>query len=269
MPRIPIPAKFEDGDFSAFRKNFERVAKANAWSNEEQLAVLPVTLGGRALVAFEKKESGLAKIEDALKVLEDEFTSTLDREAAMKDFYACQWGVGLDLDTFAARLSGLLEKGLPSLGSDDKKRMLINQFINGLAGAHKEDLRLLFSGKSPTLEEVVAAAKDVVRRSPEEFRACAVPERTEIDVRIDKLTAGLEVLTAQVAAMKTQSTGDEDSPRGGIRGERRRTTDRARIRCFNCSGFGHIARSCPSPRLARPTSGNGAAGDRRPTTNLR
>ena len=173
MPRIPLPSKFEDGDFSSFRRAFERVAKANRWTDEEQLASLPLALAGRALLAFEKEENKMTKIADAYKILEEKFNSTLDREDAMKEFYACQWGVGLDLDVFATKLQRLLKKGLPSLGTDDVDRIVINQFINGFSGNHRDNLRLLFSGKSPSLSEVVAAAKDIVRRS-DECRAFAM-----------------------------------------------------------------------------------------------
>ena len=272
--RFPLPAKFEDGDFSTFRKSFERVAKANGWKEEEQLAALPLALGSRALLVFEEKEKTLKTIAEAWKILEEEFNSPLDKETAMKEFYAYRWGVGLDPDVYASKLKSLLKKGLPSLGDNDVDRIVINQFINGLSGSHRENLRLLFSGKSPALSEVVAASRDLIRRSDGECQVCKVEEESDLGSRINELSAGLESLTTQVNAMQSRwKKSDRFGPeeRGGRnRDDWRRTKGREQVRCFNCMGFGHMARSCPSPRSARrPQSGNEEAGDRRPTANLR
>ena len=277
MPRIPLPSKFEDGDFASFRRLFERVAKANAWTEEQQLATLPLALGSRALLAFEREEAKIANIADAYKVLENEFGSALDREAAMKEFNSCQWGVGLDPDVYAAKLKQLLALGLPSLDNSDRDRILINQFINGFSGSHKEKLRLLFSGKSPSLTEVVAAAKDVVRGPDEGCRALEISEQisqSQISARLEAISDGLEALTTKVAAIEKRN-GDTHKGGGsslgvGRRGDRRDDDRRGRIQCFNCSGFGHMARSCPSPRYGRnKVSGNGPAGDRKPTAHPR
>lgn len=48
-------------------------------------------------------------------MLEDEFNSALGREAAMKDFYPSQWGIGLDPELFTTRLKFSQER-LPELG---------------------------------------------------------------------------------------------------------------------------------------------------------
>lgn len=270
MPRIPLPAKFEDGDFSTFRKSFERVATANGWKdNAVLLAVLPVVLGGRALVAFERKEKSVTTIEEAWKVLEDEFNSTLDRENAMKEFYNCQWGIGLDPGVYSAKLKSFLKKGLPSLTADDVDRMVISQFINGFSGSHQENLRLLFSGKSPSLSEVVSTAKDLVRQTENACHAVTKGEQSGLESRINELSDGLQALTARVAAVTDRRGENSSSDCVGheIRNPDKRWT-RGRMQCFNCSGFGHKASSCPSPRSRRP-SGNGRAGDRRPTASLR
>ena len=278
MPRIPLPAKFEDGDLPSFRKSFERVAKANGWTEEEQLWTLPLALANRALVAFERKESNIKSIADAFKVLEEEFNSARDREAAMKEFYSCQWGVGLDPDVYATKLKRLLVRGLPSLDPSDGDRIVINQFINGFSGSHRENLQLLFSGKSPSLTEVVEAAKDIVRKSENECQTFAIDEQSPTTSRLDELSTSLEALSAQVAAIENRQRDTHlksASPIGGRRrntGEdwRRRSNPQGRIQCFNCSGFGHVARMCPSPRSARNRPpGNESAGDRWPTAHPR
>lgn len=66
----------------------------------------------------------------ALDFLENEFSATADKDGALKDFYLCSWGHGLDLYVFAQKLSNLLRRGLLSLGSDDHDRIVANQFIN-------------------------------------------------------------------------------------------------------------------------------------------
>ena len=90
MPRFPLPDKFADGDVVTFKKAFQRVAKANGWDEDGQLAALPLALSGRALIAFERGESGFKTSEDAFKYLETEFDKALDKETAMKSFNACR-----------------------------------------------------------------------------------------------------------------------------------------------------------------------------------
>jgi hypothetical protein len=88
MPRFPLPEKFDEGNLALFLKSFERIAKANGWTAEQQLASLPLALSGRALLAFEKGESGFKTIADAFAALEVEFQSSRDKELALKEFYA-------------------------------------------------------------------------------------------------------------------------------------------------------------------------------------
>ena len=40
-------------------------------------------------LAFEKEEKNITTVTDAFTVLEKEFDSSLDKEAALKEFYAC------------------------------------------------------------------------------------------------------------------------------------------------------------------------------------
>ena len=116
MPRFPVPQNFDDGDFAKFEKAFQRTAKANGWTEEEQLASLPLMLSGRALRVFEREETKLKTIAEALRCLQEEFHSARDKEAALKEFYSLRWGVGLSPEEYANRLTKLLEAGLPSLG---------------------------------------------------------------------------------------------------------------------------------------------------------
>lgn len=270
MPRFPLPEKFDDGNFDKFKKSFQRVAKANGWTDEEQLACLPLVLGGRALLAFERKESKFATIKDAFSGLEDEFHSTLDREMALKEFYGLRWGVGLSPDEYANKLTMLLEAGLPSLGADDRDRISVNQFMAGFPSPLEEKLQLLFAGKSPKLPEVVAAANDLLRCSKD--ATVGFTETTVQVSKFDDLSSKVEELTVQVAALKDSfrpnGSRDDHQPSQSIRtrgpGLRR---NHSKIRCYNCSGFGHFARDCSSPRNFRP--GNAIAGRRLPTTTSR
>lgn len=283
MPRFSLPDKFDDGDIAVFKKAFERVAKANSWDDAQQLAALPLALTGRALSAFERGEADFKAVDEAFTYLEAEFNKALDKESAMKEFNACQWGEGLDPAVFADRLKGLLRRGLPSLNDDDVERMVTAQFISGFPSVHREKLILLFAGKAPTLPDVIAAARDLVRDPFSSTQACAVSVDSTIavpehdDSRFEKLESKLEELVAHVAALSAR----EPEMRGGhritttmVRGkgpgfrDRGRSNQGSSIQCFNCSGYGHIARVCPSPPM-NSKAGNGKPEDRRPTTNPR
>ncbi len=279
MPRFPLPEKFEEGDFSSFKKSFVRVSKANGWDSEEQLAALPLALVGRALLAFEAAEADFETVEDAFRHLEAEFDTALDKEAAMKAFHSSRWGEGLDPAVFGERLKLLLRRGLPSLSPADVERIVVGQFVAGFPASHREKLALIFAGKTPQLAEAVAAARDLVREPSEGHQACALrmesptqEQRLTDDPRLEKLTNRMEELAVHVAALTARENNGRDRRRrqpavkwrtdAGGRGNRASS-----IRCYNCSGYGHIAKFCPSPIVGR--AGNDTLGDRSPTANPR
>lgn len=270
MPRFSLPEKFESGDFAIFKKAFERVAKANKWDDSEQLAALPLALTGRALLAFESQETSYKTVDDAFKHLTEEFSKALDKESAMKQFYACRWGNGLDPAVFADQLKGLLLRGLPSLNDDDVQRIVSNQLINSFPTNLSEKLRTLFAGKSPAISDVAAAARDVIRDSVSDSQACALQE-SEVTQKMGDLEEKINDLATMVAALANRSM-DGERKDSGLRSRRNNQAGgriRSGIRCFNCSGLGHVARVCPSrSQQRRSSSGNERTGDRSPTASL-
>ena len=192
----------------------------------------------------------------------------------MKRFYASQWGPGLDPEVYADRLKVLLKTGLPSLGNEDADRVVSNQFISGFPQAYAEKLRLLFAGRSPKLSEVVAAAKDLTRHPAEDVCAAASEDNSSVMAKIKKLSLGLENLVGRVSSFDTGRTRRRNEDRGRVpsdyepRSFRRNRNQKDQVRCFNCSGFGHLARECPSPSY-RPASGNACPRGLQPTEHLR
>lgn len=276
MPRFPLPGKFESGDFTIFKKAFERVAKANKWDDSEQLAALPLALSGRALLAFEAGEKCFETIEEAFEHLAEEFDTSLDKESAMKQFYASRWGNGLDPAVYADQLKALLLRGLPSLNDEDVQRIVCNQLISSFPSTCSEKLSTLFAGKSPRISDVAAAARDLVRTPSLDNQAFALQTDTKGASKIADLEAKIEKLATLVAGLADRSAGEDERHKkvGSMRTSdtQPRTNDRGRpLRCYNCSGVGHISRFCPSPRVPkwRPRSGNEKAGDRLPTTDRR
>ena len=206
----------------------------------------------------------------------------------MKDFYSLQWGTGLDPEVHAHRLKVLLEKGLPTLDAVDVERIVSNQFLSSFPRAYADKFRLLFAGKTPSLAEAVATARDVVRIPSDGAQACAAEvDDPPCSEEYNQLNSRLEKLELQIAAVNTRvprrpvptswatrrNSRGEEGDAGGERFERaedgeRRGQRTGRVRCFNCSGFGHIARHCASPPQ-QGRRGNGQAGGHKPTPNLR
>ena len=268
MPKFPLPDKFSDGDFSVFKKAFRRIAVANAWTDEQQLSFLPLCLDGRALASFEDNEATTKTISAAFTALETEFNAAADKDNALKQFYSCAWGQGLDLDVYAKRLSNLLRRGLSSLDDKDRDRILTNQFINGFPPELRDRLRLVFAGRTPVLPEAVAAAKDLLKRDGSATVAsCAVGGGSdELTAKMSEFSQKLEAVSSEVASITSElrtfkrnsdaSRQTEASRRPEQREPRRRQRG---IRCYNCSGFGHIARNCPSAQSTQGPSGNEVA----------
>lgn len=265
MPKFPLPEKFLEGDTESFKKNFERVAKANGWNDDQQLAALPLALGGRALLAFEREEAKCKTVAEVFKVLVDEMSKPLDKECALKEFYSTLWGPGLSPQVYASKLKSLLEKGLPSLGTEDKNRLVVNQFVSGFPSDYRNKLSLIFSGKTPKIDEVVAAANDLLHSS--DISVASVNPTKDTTSKLDDLMEKFDTLSLQVAAIATtqqsRARGFSTREKSGVTSS---ATRRRQIRCFNCSGFGHIARDCASPRQH---SGNGRPGGRPPTASPR
>lgn len=264
MPRFPLPDKFTDGDFERFAKSFERIAKANGWSEDEKMTCLPLCLQGRALIAFEKHEKSCKSLTEAFKVLAAEFSGALDKDSAMKEFNSCSWGAGLDIDVYAQNLLRLSIQGLPSLGDDDRYRLVVKQFLEGFPADVRGKLRLIFSGRAPTLTEAVSAAKDIINDQATASTNCASLNECSMEKKYNELLEKLQAVAAEVASISSERTQQfkGTSYRANRRSPTRRPT--AGIRCFNCSGIGHIARQCPSSRIDRRSrlSGNGATAGR-------
>lgn len=286
MPRFPLPDKFSDGDYASFEKLFKRVATANAWTEEQKLSALPLCLHGRALSVFEKNEKKITTISEAFSFLEKEFMTSTDRNGAMKEFYLCKWGHGFDLDVYSQKLSQLLTRGFPSLNEEDRKRVLTNQFINGFPAELSDKLRLLFAGRTPDLAEAVAAAKDLVKTQATVIDSCAVSNNESMNDKLNAFSEKLQAVAADVASITSRLDGSRprwDARTDDVRGRNFQSRHRlsntgsrenyqrqARgVRCFNCSGFGHISRNCPSPRPRQESrSGNEATVGRNPTASL-
>ena len=115
---------------------------------------------------------------------------------------------------------------MPDMDATARKQILLHQFLSGLPVSISKQIRA--AGETETLDKAVECARLLMTIEVEQTPAAAVTEVQELRKQISELTEQVAVLTT------AKSATNRGAP-----------TNR---RCFNCRGFGHMQRDCPTPR---------------------
>ena len=150
-----MPERFSASDFTAWLRQFERCAVANAWDTDTLLLKLPAFLHCAAAAYFESLIDGE---KDTLAYLLTNltrcFTPAVARDKFYRDFNQEALRPSEDPSLYLWRLKDLLRNAEPDLSDEAFDALLRGQFMKGLP--FKIRMKLLESEPTPNLSKMVA-----------------------------------------------------------------------------------------------------------------
>ena len=124
---------------------------------------------------------------------------------------------------------------MPGLENEAKDQLLIHQFLAGLPAATSWQLRA--SGDTREFPAVVERARLLMTiDSHDVLQGSAAINTVDTQSEMSQIKTQIDNLTEQVAALRIRKPTVQRRPSPGVK------------QCFNCKGFGHLQRDCPSPR---------------------
>ena len=127
---------------------------------------------------------------------------------------------------FVYHLKKLLDQAMPGMDATARKQLLLHQFLCGLPVSVSKQIRA--AGDVKDIEKAIERARLLMTIEGEQTPVAAVTEVQELKKQITQLTEQVAVLTTA-----------KNVPRSAAMASKR---------CFNCRGFGHLQRDCPTPR---------------------
>lgn len=222
---ISLPKTFSSGDANEWFKRFDICSKANGWNGETKAKKLPTLLEGEALAVWmelsedEQKDYDVARKKIEERIMPEDFV-TLD------EFHKRRLHPGESLSLFVYHLKKLLDQAMPGMDATARQQLLLHQFLGGLPVSVSKQIRA--AGDVKDLDKAVERARLLMTIEGEQAPAAAVTEVQELKKQISELTEQVAVLTTAKNKPRNSSARSKQ--------------------CFNCRGFGHLQRDCPTPR---------------------
>ena len=115
---------------------------------------------------------------------------------------------------------------MPGMDATAREQLLLHQFLGGVPAPISKQIRA--AGETKALDKAVERARLLMTIEWEQIATAAVTEVQELKDQISQLTEQVAVLTTARNVPKHNTVTNK--------------------RCFNCRGFGHLQRDCPTPR---------------------
>ena len=214
--------------------HFEICSKYNEWNEATQALKLPTLLEGEALASWlklsevEQQDYKLSQQKLIKKLTPPSFT-------ILDEFHVRKLRPGKTRSIFTQDLKRLLQLAMPGLENEAKDKLLIHQFLAGLPA--DISWRLHVSGDLRQFPVVVERARLLMTVNNHNIlQGSAAINTVNIQSEMSQIKTQIDNLTEQVAALRIRKPTVQRRPSPGVK------------QCFNCKGFGHLQRDCPSPR---------------------
>lgn len=260
------PTKFfgEPGDdIEKWLKSFDRISKANGWSQKRQCDILPAFLRDRAAEFYDELPDRQQNNLDELKTaLIEHFIPKEARRFYYADLYSRRQGETEPSEDFGREIQQLVRRAYAEMPVEHQDTLMREHFVNGLRPALK---RIVLISDPKDFQKALEVAKREeindqvsngsapwVRSVPSSSQACAAPiaaisGEQRLNDRMDRLESLVEKLAVAVAESKRPAP--EKPPNFGRKynwnssDRNLRCTDGRPI-CNYCKKVGHVEPKC-------------------------
>ena len=248
------PTKFfgEPGDdVEKWLKSFERVARANNWSEKRQCDILPAYLRDRAAEYFDElpdsDKTTLIRLKEALI---EHFMPKEARRFYYADLYSRKQGQYESASDFGRAIQLLVRRAYAEMPLEHQDTLMREHFVNGL----RPDLKRIVLISDPKTfnnaldlakreeinEQIASGSAPWVKaqfESPSTATPVATVQKDPVNERLDRLEAAIEKLALTFA--KGNNAQDNN-----VRSSRNLRATDGRPICNFCKRVGHIEAKC-------------------------
>ena len=232
------PKGYNGEDPDTYLRGFIRLARANKWDEERQLAILPALFSEtHEWLARELEDDvSLKTMEDAKKKILARLMPTEKRRAFLHEFYEARMTVADEPRVFVSKLQTLVRAAMPELGLDAQEQLVSEQLTRSVPSQWR--LRLL-DCEVTTTEGLIRRLERIqtTEQLQKEMGASSLPVRTVNQRRTGRMA-------------QDSRTCFKCGKRGHIAVNCRQAPSATNVTpdlvCFQCGGRGHVRRQCPS-----------------------
>ena len=260
------PTKFfgEPGeDVEKRLKSFDRISKANGWSERRQIEILPAFLRDRAAEFYDElPDSQQSDWEELKNALIDHFLPKEARRFYYADLYARKQGTTESAEDFGRVIQQLVRRAYTEMPLEHQATLMREHFVNGLRPALKRIV--LISDPSDFNKAVEVAKREEINdhvvngTAPWTQMFCSterpvaavagISSEKHLQDRIHRLENAVEKLTTALTETKISPGPPNYGRRYNWSSDRNLRSTDGRPICNFCKKVGHYERECRSKR---------------------
>ena len=279
VPKSVIhPTKFfgEPGeDVEKWLKSFDRISKANGWTEKRQTEILPAFLRDRAAEFYDElSPRQQSQWEELKSALIEHFIPKEARRFYYADLYARKQGTTESAEDFGRVIQQLVRRAYSEMPLEHQTTLMREHFVNGLRPSLK--CIVLISDPSDFNKALEVAKREEINdqvangTAPwvQSFTTPSAPTapvavisgEKQLSDRMDRLESVVEKLTTALAESNIHTGPRAGPPNFGRKynwssSRNLRSTDGRPI-CNYCKRVGHVERECRSKKQWQGNSKN-------------